>query len=131
MKERAGFGIRLIASLIDALFIGLVGLLTMTLFQYETMENPLMGPVETLYYLLVPVLWSGFTVGKKIVGIKIKREDGKKITLMTMLLRNIIAGLVYAFTLGIAMIISAFMVGLREDKRSIHDLIAGTYVSYK
>ncbi len=31
---------------------------------------------------------------------------------------------------GIAAIVSAFMVGLREDKRSIHDFVAGTYVTY-
>lgn len=30
---------------------------------------------------------------------------------------------------GVLYIISAFMIGLREDKRAIHDLIAGTYVT--
>ena len=30
---------------------------------------------------------------------------------------------------GVLYVISAFMIGLREDKRAIHDLIAGTYVT--
>jgi len=45
-----------------------------------------------------------------------------------MLLRDLVAGLVYSVTLGIAVIVSIFMVALREDKRSIHDFIAGTKV---
>lgn len=48
-----------------------------------------------------------------------------------MLLRMIVAAIIYGVTLGIAAIVSAFMVGIREDKRSIHDLIAGTYVTYE
>lgn len=32
-------------------------------------------------------------------------------------------------TLGIGLTISAIMVAIREDKRSIHDFIAGTYVT--
>ncbi|XID94897.1 hypothetical protein ACF3MZ_10435 [Paenibacillaceae bacterium WGS1546] len=47
-----------------------------------------------------------------------------------MLLRNVVAGFVYALTLGVGLIISAFMVGLSEDKRAIHDYIAGTKVVY-
>ena len=34
-------------------------------------------------------------------------------------------------TFGIAAIVSGFMVGIRQDKRAIHDLIAGTYVTYE
>lgn len=48
----------------------------------------------------------------------------------TMIKRDLITGLVYGLTLGIAIIVSACMVGIREDKRAIHDFIAGTYVSY-
>ena len=53
-----------------------------------------------------------------------------KLGIGDMLMRVVVAGLIYAVTLGIAAIVSAFMVGLREDKRSLHDLIAGTYVTY-
>lgn len=45
-------------------------------------------------------------------------------------IRNLVAGIVYGLTFGIGVLISAFMVGLREDKRAIHDFIAGTEVVY-
>jgi uncharacterized RDD family membrane protein YckC len=44
-------------------------------------------------------------------------------------MRYLVAALVYAITLGIGVIVSAFMVGIRKDHRSIHDFIAGTYVT--
>lgn len=49
-------------------------------------------------------------------------------TFLNMLLRDVVSGLVYAFTFGIALIVSICMVCMREDKRSLHDLIAGTEV---
>lgn len=47
-----------------------------------------------------------------------------------MIMRVIIAGLVYGITFGLGLIVSLFMIGLREDKRMLHDFIAGTYVTY-
>lgn len=47
-----------------------------------------------------------------------------------MVKRDLIAGLLYGLTLGIGVIVSAFMVGLREDKRALHDFIGGTYVTH-
>ena len=38
--------------------------------------------------------------------------------------------LLFSKLLGIGYIVSAFMVGFREDRRSIHDFIAGTEVVY-
>ncbi|RCX21475.1 RDD family protein [Fontibacillus phaseoli] len=64
-------------------------------------------------------------------GIKIRKvKDHSSPGFGTMLLRNVVAGIIYGLTFGIGIIISALMVGLREDKRSIHDLIAGTEVVY-
>ena len=47
-----------------------------------------------------------------------------------MILRVLVGALIYGVTFGIGVIVSAFMVGMREDKRSIHDFVAGTYVTY-
>jgi uncharacterized RDD family membrane protein YckC len=74
------------------------------------------------------VYYSGYTVGKKICGIQIKRLDDEPLSISTMLMRLLIGGLVYGFTLGVALIISAIMVAAREDKRALHDFIAGTVV---
>ena len=88
----------------------------------------LLGP---LYLMLLPIYWSGYTVGKWIAGIRIVRMDGKKLGWETMLLRLLVSGFIYAITLGIALIVSILMVALRKDKRALHDLIAGTYVTYQ
>ncbi|PEA53834.1 hypothetical protein CON64_16520 [Bacillus pseudomycoides] len=127
-QELAGFWRRFGANFIDGLvvipFFIIFILLGMSI---ETSEN-IVGIFQTLYYLIVPIVWAGFTVGKKTVNIRIVRMDGKKITIWTMLKRNLLAGIVYGVTFGIAVIVSAFMIALRKDKRSIHDLIAGTQV---
>ncbi|MNL66736.1 RDD family protein [compost metagenome] len=79
--------------------------------------------------MLTPIFWSGYTIGKRICGIRIVRfGDGEPPGLGTMLLRNVVAGLVYVATFGIAVIVSAIMVGVREDKRALHDFIADTEV---
>lgn len=94
-------------------------------------ENLVTNILSFLYTLLLPVVWGGYTLGKRICGIKIRKvSDHSPPGIGTMLLRNVIAGLIYAVTFGIGTIVSAFMVGLREDKRAIHDFIAGTEAVY-
>ncbi|MXV41970.1 RDD family protein [Bacillus subtilis] len=51
-------------------------------------------------------------------------------SLLTMFLRVIVAGLVYGITFGLGLIASLILIAVREDKRTLHDLIAGTYVTY-
>lgn len=81
--------------------------------------------------LIVPVVWNGYTVGKRICRIQIRREfDHRPPHIGNMLMRELVANIVYALTLGIGLIASAIMVGVREDKRSLHDIIAGTEVVY-
>ena len=127
---KAGFWIRLGASFLDGLIIGIplviiAGVLT---GNYDT-DEPIAQILSALYSILLPVYWYGRTIGKRICGIRIQTYDTQespKIT--TMLMRVLVAGIVYALTLGIGVIVSMFMVGLREDRRAIHDFIAGTEV---
>jgi len=126
----AGFWIRFIATLIDSIVISApFGIIT---FALGNVENPTVDALSNitsiLYTLLLPVYWHGYTVGKKLMGIRIVKVNGERVGIGTMLMRNIVSGLIYVLTLGIAVIISAFMVALRTDRRAIHDLIAGTYV---
>ncbi|MDT8861201.1 RDD family protein [Alkalihalobacillus sp. MEB130] len=128
----AGFWIRLGANIIDSVivFVGL-GFISLLLFGSFFVDSfTILDFISPLYYLLLPVFWYGYTLGKRAVGIRIARVDGYKVGIGTMLLRDVVAGFVYAITLGIGVIVSFFMVVFREDKRSIHDFIAGTYVTY-
>lgn len=131
MERKAGFWIRLGASLLDGIIVGIPLAILAYIIDGGVNEGFTDNILTFLYSLLLPVIWNGYTIGKRICGIRIRRvSDFSPPGIGTMLLRNVVSGIVYALTFGIASIVSAFMVGLREDKRSIHDFIAGTEVVY-
>jgi uncharacterized RDD family membrane protein YckC len=85
----------------------------------------LLGLVGTLlYWFLLEGLWDGYTVGKKLFGIKVVEEDGHECSLGSAFVRNlleIIDGLFY-YLIG-------FIVMAISDKRQrIGDRLAGTTV---
>jgi len=126
---QAGFWIRLGALLLDAIIVGVPLAIISLIITGGTREEYVTDIISFLYSLLVPVFWGGYTIGKRICGIKIRRVyDHSPPGIGTMLLRHVVAGILYGLTFGIGVVISALMVGLREDKRSIHDFIAGTEV---
>ena len=129
MTNPAGFWVRLLASIMDTLIISIpLGIIAYILT--GNWDENLSGTISTIYSILIPIIWYGYTVGKRIMKIRIVKVDGSKLGIGAMLMRVLVAGLIYIVTLGIAAIVSAFMVGFREDKRALHDLIAGTYVTY-
>lgn len=129
IQNPGGFWRRLFGILLDAIIVGVPLAILAYILTGETEGNSFTNLLSFLYYLIVPVAWMGYTVGKRIVGVRIVKVNGEQVGIGTMLLRTFVAGIIYAVTIGIALIVSAFMVGLREDKRAIHDLIAGTYVT--
>ncbi|MBS3679854.1 RDD family protein [Ornithinibacillus massiliensis] len=82
-----------------------------------------------LYDVFLPLFWNGYTVGKRILGIRIACLTGEKLTLGTMIIRGFLAQLLYSITAGILLIASIYLVATRTDRRSIHDLLARTYVT--
>ncbi|MCR8655956.1 RDD family protein [Paenibacillus endoradicis] len=129
MEREAGFWIRLGAKLLDGIIIGIPISLLASIFIGEHAEDLFKNTVNVLYSMLLPIFWSGYTVGKRLCNIRIRNvNDQMPPTFLNMLLRDVVSGLVYAFTFGIGIIVSICMVCMREDKRSLHDLIAGTEV---
>ncbi|WP_332695702.1 RDD family protein [Halalkalibacter lacteus] len=133
MVERpAGFWVRLGASILDGLLISGTLFIIAALINLSSDTRDILDAItNVLYSLLLPIFWYGYSVGKRLLGIRIVKLDGSNVTFGTMLLRVIVAGFVYAITIGIAFIVSIFMVALRKDKRSIHDMLANTYVTYQ
>lgn len=131
----AGFWIRLVANIVDSILMWvpfiIIGFLVAGTIQGNTTITVLSYVVSLLYSLLLPVLWSGYTIGKRIFGIRIIKVNGEKLGIGAMIMRVVIAGIIYGISLGIAVIVSAIMVAVRKDKRAIHDFIAGTYVTYE
>lgn len=130
MTNPAGFWVRLLASVMDTLIISIPLAIIAYILTGNWENENLSGTISTIYSIVIPIVWYGYTVGKRIMKIRIVKVDGSKLGIGAMLMRVLVAGLIYIVTLGIAAIVSAFMVGLRQDKRSLHDLIAGTYVTY-
>jgi uncharacterized RDD family membrane protein YckC len=129
MSDSVGFWKRLFAGVLDGIIVSAPLAIIFGVIAGDWENENFSTLFNFLYMVIVPILWYGYTVGKRIMGIRIVRMDGKKLGIGTMLLRYLVAALVYAITLGIGFIVSAFMVGIRKDHRSIHDFIAGTYVT--
>ncbi|MGP4108889.1 RDD family protein [Virgibacillus sp. L01] len=128
----AGFGNRFLAFVLDFIIIFLVtGIISHLLYGvfYDGENYYLTDTLGMFYTMLLPILWSGYTLGRRMAGNRIVRMDGKKVGIGTMILIVIVAAIAYTLTLGLGLIVSAFMVGVREDKRAIHDFIARTYVT--
>jgi uncharacterized RDD family membrane protein YckC len=128
IQNPAGFWVRLAALLIDGLIMGIPLSIAGIMFSKNLGVNISTSILSILYSLVLPVVWNGQTIGKRILGIRIKKLSGEKVGFGTMLMRNFVAGLIYSITLGIAFIASILMVAFRKDKRSVHDMVAGTYV---
>lgn len=127
----AGFWIRLGALVLDYLITSVpLAIIFMLATGKDPNDSTMISIILTLYSLLLPVYWNGYVIGKKICGIRIVKKDGTQVGFLTMILRVLVGALIYGVTFGIGVIVSAFMVGMREDKRSIHDFVAGTYVTY-
>lgn len=105
-----------------------------------------------IYFVFIPYFFEGRTLGKKIMGLKIVRNDGELLMLNDLVIRNLIinglgfllislcllyftSSMIYFLTtliLGILQIIlvfiSVFMIIYRKDSQGIHDILSETKV---
>ncbi|GEL77578.1 RDD family protein [Tenuibacillus multivorans] len=128
-EDPGGFWRRLLALIIDAIIVGLPVSAVVLLFMGEgAPAEAAIDLIMFLYGVIVPVVWSGYVVGKYIMGVRIVKENGDKLGIGTMLMRNLVAGIAYVITFGILLIVSILMVAIRDDKKAVHDFVAGTRV---
>lgn len=129
----AGFWIRVVALVIDTILLTLATAVLAAVFlqqnYFETFETETWTAGDSLsvllsvaYSILMVVVFSG-TVGKLVLGMRIVRTDGSRVSLGRATLRYF-AQLLSIFTL----LIGYVMVAFRKDKRSLHDLVADTVV---
>lgn len=105
-----------------------------------------------MYFTVLPYLWDGMTIGKKIFRIKIVRRDEDHLTMNDLLYRNVLVhGLAYllgallfvyllpsfgyflvVMILGFLQLglvtVSGFMVLYRKDNQALHDILSSTNV---
>lgn len=128
LENPAGFWNRVGARFLDGFILaGFFGVIT---GEFVVRESFTVIDVLSIFYaLLLPPIWYGYTLGRRALGNRIVKTDGSDVTFINIVLRELVGGLLYFVTFGIALVVSAFMVGLREDKRGVHDFIGGTYVT--
>ena len=138
-----GVGIRCIAQLVDGMICLLI------LFIVGSTVAPLVGGttpdgfevsgtpavfiqllttlLSILYFSFLEAYWNGQTLGKKITGIQVLKEDGTSIDLSTALIRNVLR-IIDAFGFYLVAAISVWM---SPRKQRIGDRVAKTCVAEK
>jgi uncharacterized RDD family membrane protein YckC len=89
-----------------------------------------LGLLALVIFQIYRVSTTGQTLGKKWVGVRIVKLDGSPVTFTTVfLLRGFVPGLIGAVPyVGAVFSLVNILFIFREDRRCIHDLIAGTRV---
>lgn len=140
--QPAGFVLRWYALTLDLTFAGPLDVLCHLPFQRYLEKLHAYGhtteywiltvaltAIPIMLYLLAPTMIWGQTLGKRIVGIRVVREDlGAELDFGAVFLRETVGRALSVLTLGLGFLLVLFDV----RKRAMHDYIAGTcVVSYK
>ncbi len=125
--NKGGFWIRVVAYIIDAIVLGVVGTIIGGFLDPDpaapsrTSLNLLLGLVYFLYF------WSaqggGQTLGMRVFNLKVVRTDGSALTVVQAIIRYV--GLVVSF---VVVFIGVIWVAFDANKQGWHDKIADTYV---
>lgn len=132
--DPAGFWRRLVALIIDYVIVGVVsyvinlgiGAIVHSAGGSYTISGVVQFILGLIYFTW---LWStqGRTLGYMVMGMRLVRSDGTPAGVGTAIARFILIELSFYLCL-IPAIVSAFMIGLSESKKGIHDHIVGTAV---
>ena len=136
--EYAGFVTRLVAFVIDIALIGvtitIVGSAASLVTDFLRLSGRMLTFVQVLsliasasilvgYFILLWML-AGMTIGKRIMGLIIVREDGSKLTLSNAIRRYI------GYYISAILLLGYFWVILDARRQGWHDKLAGTLVLY-
>lgn len=145
----AGFWKRVAASLLDGLFIFMPFLVIDILFStvlflffplksnpaMRTINNELVQVLNSILYILYFAYTESSsmqaTYGKKVMKIIVTDAEGKRLTFMHALgreLSKLIDGLIGLFTFLLGLIVVLGMAGWTKKKQALHDKIADTLV---
>jgi len=120
-QEKGGFVIRVAAALIDGILLGIVGGILNQIF--GTGAGGGLGTLASIAYLLYFWTTTGQTIGHKVIGYKVVKEDGSTLDVTTAIIRYV------------GMVISTICLGLGflwvswdPQKQGWHDKLAKTYV---
>ncbi|KAA0805086.1 RDD family protein [Bacillus sp. JAS102] len=81
-----------------------------------------------IYFILLPFIWNGVTLGKKVTRIKLISLQSEKLTLQTLTIRFFVLLLPNILLLGIPILCNVYMMLFRNDNCGFQDLITKTKV---
>ncbi|MBG9842054.1 MULTISPECIES: RDD family protein [Bacillus] len=81
-----------------------------------------------IYFILLPFIWNGVTLGKKVTRIKLISLQSEKLTLQTLTIRFFVLLLPNILLLGIPILCNVYMMLFRKDNCGFQDLITKTKV---
>ncbi|MFC1711107.1 RDD family protein [Patescibacteria group bacterium] len=119
---QVGFLPRLVAVLIDTVVLAIAGGLLRKSVPFMG-RNWVQTLIGALYFVFLWVNWNGQTVGKKAMGIKVVRVDGKPLDYPEAITRY----LMYIVS-AIPFFLGYFWVIWDEKKQGWHDKVAKTFV---
>jgi uncharacterized RDD family membrane protein YckC len=128
--RHAGFWVRVLAQLIDAALLALVGGVVTELSMHQHVLDPTIGGLSAVLSLLYfSFFWSwmggGQTVGMRFLGLRVVGTDGQRIGYGTALIRWL--GLVVSLSV---LFLGVIWVAFDPHKQGWHDKAARTYVVY-
>lgn len=85
--------------------------------------------VFTIYIIIAPRLFKGYRFGKYMMGMKIVKDNYDNPSIINIVVREL-SKMIYVIPIvGVILaIVSNYMVNVREDGKTIHDIIAKTKV---
>ena len=81
-----------------------------------------------IYFIVLPFIWNGVTLGKKVTRIKLISLKSEKLTLQTLIIRFFVVLLPNVLLLGIPLICNVYMMLFRKDNCGFQDLITKTKI---
>ena len=136
--ELAGFWRRLVAYIIDIIIVGVIAGIIQTviglIIQASSTDTTGASFRSSLVVLIIGLIYFGYlwsrngqTVGYLALGLRLVRTDGSPVTFVFGMGRYMLIYLSFLLC-AIPAIISAFMIGLGQQKQAIHDVIVSTQV---
>lgn len=138
----AGFFVRLAAYLIDWVIVGAALLMIRIpvwiaslsgadfvlkdfIFRYSLYDIALYALKVTYFVLLT--YYTGATLGKKLLHIRVISTEDRKPTFFEILFRESVG----KFLSGLVLEVGYLMIGLEKNKSGLHDILSDTYVVYQ
>lgn len=122
---------------------------------YQVLAGVLSLSVAFVYYVVLPIIWKGRTLGKKLLGLKIVNDDYQEVNVKQLIIRQVIMiflveGSIYTCSnmfhqlvnvlagyniasiwnkVGLVItILSGILVIILKSKKSLHDIVSHTLV---